>query len=373
MKRSARSNLSWQQLGRKLRFQSLWPTLQKVVKAARQRRLKWEAFRLIEADKYGNRKPIGQWMWIPKTRVIVEVVRGHFIGAGGRPVGRVVNGTREIIHRERVHPLARTAKEAFDAVKWGDWRRGKRRRWGGTRMTPGPQYTDWLEAREWAQREGRKIAPFDKWRSDISERWHWEWYRSSVQRGHPAAGTRYAAPYSNPKRRARRPRRGLTTSQMLQAVKAKGGDSLNVSLVVAGGAFRGSHLFSYEGRDRYYHLSLVDDTDETVSAKTIKRRYPFGDWTIDPTQNPRRPKKHLSRWDPKSWPRKGRGGASPVPIDSRYWLYVYNSNTGKGDRVAWSTNLRVAMSALRKLQREHGKMGAWIFDRASKQKITHPW
>lgn len=173
MNRRYRKNLSWLILGKRInRAVDLHPILARKVAAARKRGLHWQAYRMVEEDKYRGRKPAGQWLWIPKARII-----GHLELPA--PGDTFVGGKQHSITWSRAHPLARNLKEVWFQHQWGHSRRGKMERWGPEDFGPTPYYEHWLEAREVAEREGRKMPPFKKWRARLGEEWHWTWYRGT--------------------------------------------------------------------------------------------------------------------------------------------------------------------------------------------------
>lgn len=164
--------MSWLILGGRItKIDALHPVLQRVARAALKRGLRWQAYHLVEEDKYRNKRPAGQWLWVPKARIIGHLELPSF--------GTFEGGRKYAIRWSRSHPLARSLKEVWQIHQWGDpqLRRWARRR-GPRTPYPAPSYEHWLEAREVAEREGRTIAPFEKWREELSSAWHWDWYQS---------------------------------------------------------------------------------------------------------------------------------------------------------------------------------------------------
>lgn len=184
--RGVRRNMSWFELGsRVMKIDNLHPTIQNVARGATRRGMKWFAYRLVEVDKYGHRTPYGQWLWVPKANLIgrVDVAppdSGGFIRAKGPNIQYAVSW-------ERGHPLARNVKEVWEAYNWGHSRRGKLQRYSGD-VSIAASYEHWLEAREVAKREGRTIAPWDQWRSEMSEPFHSTWWRQGEDFRHRRAG-----------------------------------------------------------------------------------------------------------------------------------------------------------------------------------------
>lgn len=171
--RGVRRNMSWMELGtRIMKVDLLHPSIQNVARGATKRGLKWQAYRLVEVNKYGGRQPYGQWLWVPKANLIgrVDVAppgSGGFIGRGDKPYYHSVSWARP-------HPLARNLKEVWRAYNWGTYQRGKIRRYGGS-ISSAPEFAHWLEAREVATREGRTIASYDEWSKAMSEPFHATW------------------------------------------------------------------------------------------------------------------------------------------------------------------------------------------------------
>jgi hypothetical protein len=183
-----RKNMSWLELGsRIMKLDKLHSTIQNVARGAIRRGMKWFAYRVTEVDKYGGRQPYGQWLWIPKANLI-----GHVSiappGSGGFITGQGSKTIPFSVSWSRPHPLARTVKEIWYAYNWGHSRRGKLQRYGSRDISLAPGYEHWLEAREIAKREGRTIAPWDKWRSEMSEPFHSTWWRQGEDFRHRRAG-----------------------------------------------------------------------------------------------------------------------------------------------------------------------------------------
>ena len=183
-----RKNMSWFELGSKItKLEKLHPTIQNVARGALKRGMKWIAYRLVEVDKYGHRQPYGQWLLVPKANLIgrVDVAppgSGGFItGPGNKTIPFSVSWARP-------HPLARDIKEVWHAYNWGHSRRGKLERYGSRDVSNAPHYEHWLEAREVARREGRTIASYDKWSSEMSEPFHSTWWRQGEDFRHRRAG-----------------------------------------------------------------------------------------------------------------------------------------------------------------------------------------
>jgi hypothetical protein len=177
--------MSWLELGpRIMKLDRLHEAIRNVARGATKRGLKWYAYRMIEVNKYGGRQPYGQFLWVPKANLIghLEVAppgSGGFVGHGDKPISHAVSW-------DRPHPLARDIKEVWDAHQWGDFRRGKLRRYGRTDLSNSAQISHWLEAREVAEREGRSIKPFREWRDEMSEPFHSAWWRASQRsKGNP--------------------------------------------------------------------------------------------------------------------------------------------------------------------------------------------
>lgn len=175
--RGARRNMSWMELGsRIMKLDSLHEAIRNVARGATRRGLKWYAYRMIEVNKYGGRQPYGQFIWIPKANLI-----GHLSvappGSGGF-LGRD-KPFYHSVHWERPHPLARNIKEVWDVHNWGTYRKGRIRRYSSEvpSLSPSqsPEFAHWLEAREVAEREGRKIAPFREWQKEKSDAFHEAW------------------------------------------------------------------------------------------------------------------------------------------------------------------------------------------------------
>lgn len=173
-----RTNLSWLVLGRRItKVDALHGKIAPKARAAAARGMKWRAYRTVEEDKHGHRRPWGQWLWIPKAGVV-----GHLeLPPSG---GTFVGGERYALRWRKAHPLARSAREVFDQLaQWtgaGEWRRTRKGRRAFEH--PAPTYDHWLEAREAAEREGRKILPYRQWRDEVSEAWHWRWYQAGGER-----------------------------------------------------------------------------------------------------------------------------------------------------------------------------------------------
>lgn len=178
--RGVRRNMSWLELGsRIMKLDGLHEVIRNVARGATRRGMKWYAYRMTEVNKYGGRQTWGQFIWVPKARLIghLEVAppgSGGFIGHG-KPVYHSVRW-------ERPHPLARTIKEVWDAHIWGTYHKGKIRRYGGA-LSVAPEFAHWLEAREVAEREGRKIQPYKEWRDEMSEPFHSTWWRAGRAKG----------------------------------------------------------------------------------------------------------------------------------------------------------------------------------------------
>lgn len=181
--RGARRNMSWLERGsRIMKLDRLHPSIQNVARGASRRKLKWVAYRVIEVDKYGNRKPEGQFLWIPKANLIGHVSiappgSGGFLGRD-KPFYHAV-------HWHRPHPLARNIDEIWDVFNWGTYRKGKIRRYGSLSPSSAPEFAHWLEAREVAEREGRKIAPWREWQKEMSEPFHQTWLMHRHSKGNP--------------------------------------------------------------------------------------------------------------------------------------------------------------------------------------------
>lgn len=189
--RGVRRNMSWLVLGaRIMKLSGLHPSIQKVASGATRRGMKWYAYRMIEEDKYRNRKPAGQFLWIPKANLIghvsiAEPGSGGFLGYD-KP-------TYHSVSWDRPHPLARNIKEVWDVHQWGTYRKGKIRRHGGGKddVSNAPEFAHWLEAREVAEREGRTITPYRQWQEEMSEPFHSTWLRTwKTSKGRPARNPR---------------------------------------------------------------------------------------------------------------------------------------------------------------------------------------
>jgi hypothetical protein len=180
--RGARRNMSWLELGsRIMKLDSLHEAIRNVAWGASKRGLKWYAYRMTEVNKYGGRQPWGQFLWVPKAKLIghLEVAppgSGGFIGCG-KPF-------YHSLRWDRPHPLARNIKEVWHAHNWGTYQKGKIRGYGFAGPSNSPEFAHWLEAREVAQREGRKIAPYEEWSKEMSEPFHSTWWRA----GHSSKG-----------------------------------------------------------------------------------------------------------------------------------------------------------------------------------------
>jgi hypothetical protein len=199
--------MSWLELGsRIMKLDSLHPTIQNVARGALRRGLKWQAYRMIEVNKGGQRQPYGQWLWVPKANLIgrVDIAppgSGGFIRAKGPNVEYSVQWSRS-------HPLARNLKEVWHAYNWGHSRRGKLERYGGRDVWNSPSYEHWLEAREVADREGRKISSWDQWSREMSEPFHSTWWREfRTSKGR--------SPGQNPRRRCDGCKRATTVHQRM--------------------------------------------------------------------------------------------------------------------------------------------------------------
>lgn len=125
--------MTWLELGRRLRrskaLARVKPSIARVLAAVDKRGVRWDAYDQVEADKYGGRRSIGVFVWLPGRRAAVTQ-QGQ-------------------AHRWfRVHPLARTAREALYAWEFkGSYakrleeraaERNPRRRGGRARPTTTP-------------------------------------------------------------------------------------------------------------------------------------------------------------------------------------------------------------------------------------------
>jgi hypothetical protein len=340
MGRGVRKNMSWLVLGKRImKLEKLHHTIQNVVRGALKRGLKWQAYNIIEEDKYRHRQPYGQWLWIPKAGLIGHVSiappgSGGFIGRD-KPYYHSVRWSR-------AHPLARDLKEVWRAYNWGTYERGKIRRYGGT-LSSAPEFAHWLEAREVAKREGRSIASYDEWSKEMSGPFHSAWLRArrNPKGRHPRRnagfpkmsyqpyGTKVVttrpvrwhglhipmgttgkiermleggeavhvkfddpkygsfslftyevrvikSPRSNPRRAS-----GLSTPEMLAAIKQhsdKTGEAIDVSLLYRG--YRNPFRLGDDGGGRFWLMSYQDSTSETVSRATMLKRYAKARWFI---------------------------------------------------------------------------------------------
>lgn len=232
--RGVRHNMSWMELGTRItKIALLHPILRTKAEAALKRGLKWQAYRLVEVNKYGGRQQYGQWLWIPATGLIgnLDIApkgSGGFFGAG-----------RSIVHHAvswgRAHPLARGIKEVWHAFNWGHSRRGKMSRYGGQDIVNSPNYEHWLEAREVAEREGRTIKSWDAWRSDMSSEFHEPWLRRHLDTEKRMEGLRRSS-HKNPRARRVAKRLSSTTVLLLKGLRRRlwGIKNLAISTVVIG-------------------------------------------------------------------------------------------------------------------------------------------
>lgn len=97
--------MTWLEVGRRVSravaLRLVRPKVARALAAAERRGARWMAYQQVEADKYGGRRPYGLFIWLPERRTAVTV-------QGSSP--------ESAVHRWfRVHPLARTAKEALYA------------------------------------------------------------------------------------------------------------------------------------------------------------------------------------------------------------------------------------------------------------------
>jgi hypothetical protein len=124
--------MTWLEVGAPLALEPLFELIgeetgNNFVREAEARKEEWQAYTLIEADKYGNRQVVGAFFWLPRSRRAVRICMRPGILSD------------ECVFWEDVHPKAITAHEAL---------------WAG-----GPE--DWEKARGMLKRLAQRPAPED--------------------------------------------------------------------------------------------------------------------------------------------------------------------------------------------------------------------